>query len=126
MSTGALLHLRVRHEPGALTRIVSILNPFSVTELSYAVEDDGLARASVRLDADTDVVARVQLRLARLVPVLEVSPRPEVNPRPGVSPRPEVNPGPEAPPSPVRHSVIVDDDNDPANDSTTGLTPICA
>ena len=109
MSTGALLHLRVRHEPGALTRIVSILNPFPVTELSYAVEDDGLARASVRLDADADVVARVLPRLARVVPVLEVSPRHEVSPRP------------EAPRSSVRHSVIDDDDNDPAS----GLAPIC-
>ena len=108
MSTGALLHLRVRHEPGALTRIVSILNPFPVTELSYAVEDNGLARARVRLDADTDVVTRVRLRLSRLVPVLEVSPGPEVTSRP------------EAPRSPIRRSLI-DDDNDPA----PGLAPIC-
>lgn len=104
MSTGVLLHLRIRHEPGALTRIVSILNPFPVTELSYAVEGEGLARASVRLDADTDVVARVLPRLARLVPVLEVSPRPE------------------APRSPVRQSLINDSESEPA----TGLASICA
>jgi acetolactate synthase small subunit len=73
MSTSALVRLRLRHEPGALTRIASILNPFPVTELHYTAEGGGLARAVVRLEASPDVVARVLLRLERLVPVLEVS-----------------------------------------------------
>lgn len=103
MSKAALLQLRVRHEPGALTRIVSILNPFPVTELSYAVDDDGHAHARVRLDAGSDVVARVHSRLARVVPVLEVS-------RQSETPHP-----------PARSGFIGADEDDPAAD----LAPIC-
>ncbi|HSE55722.1 MAG TPA: hypothetical protein VLB03_08305 [Nocardioidaceae bacterium] len=72
MNDEARLHLRLRHEPGAVARLASLLNPFHVTELHYAVGDDGTANAMVSLAASPAVRARVAERLRRIVNVLEV------------------------------------------------------